>query len=159
MMNSNIFLVNLPDQVSKSLLPVLQGENLGHVESFIADDLTQPLKVDITNTDYLILYIEKIDEESFSRLKLKQNIPTLLITRFLNFEMERTAKEHFIDMVVNENDSELSSLIYGFIRQHDIYRFQHALVVDDSRVDSRIVANILSSEFIHNDTELNSEQV
>ncbi|MBA6365605.1 hypothetical protein H4J42_17835, partial [Colwellia sp. BRX8-8] len=76
MMNSNIFLVNLPDQVSKSLLPVLQGENLGHVESFIADDLTQPLKVAITHTDYLILYIEKIDEESISRLKLKQNVPT-----------------------------------------------------------------------------------
>ncbi|TWX50598.1 ATP-binding response regulator [Colwellia hornerae] len=159
MMNSNIFLVNLPDQVTTSLLPVLQGENLGHVQSFITDDLTQPLKIAITNTDYLILYIETIDEESIARLKLKQNIPTLLITRSLNFEMERTAKEHYIDMVVNENDSELSSLIYGFIRQHDIYRFQHALVVDDSRVDSRIVANILSSEFINNDTELNSEQV
>lgn len=159
MMNSNIFLVNLPEHVSKSLLPVLEGEFLGNVQLFTTDNVTQPLNVPIKNTDYLIFYIDKIDEESITKLELKQDIPTLLITRTLNFEMERTAKDHYIDMVVSENNNELTALIYGFIRQHDIYRFQHALVVDDSRVDSRIVANILSSEFIRNDIELNSEKV
>jgi DNA-binding response OmpR family regulator len=159
MMNSNIFLVNLPEHVSKILLPVLEGELLGNIQLFTTDDVTQPLNVPIKNTDYLIFYIEKIDEESMTWLDLKQDVPTLLITHNLNFEMERTAKAHYIDMVVSEHNSELTALIYGFIRQHDIYRFQHALVVDDSRVDSRIVTNILSSEFIRNDIELNSEKV
>ena len=159
MMNSNIFLLNLPQSVTRVLLHVLEDEHLGNVQSLISDDISQPLNITITNTDYLIFYVEKIDEESIAKFELNHDVPTLLITSSFNFEMERTAKEHYINMVVSENDSELTSLIYGFIRQHDIYRFQHALIVDDSRVDSRIVASILSNEFIHNEIELYSEKV
>jgi DNA-binding NarL/FixJ family response regulator len=158
-MNSNIFLVNLPDTITKILLPVLEGEDLGNVQSVVSDDITQPLNISLSNTDYLIFYIEKIDEKSITKLELKEDVPTLLITSSFDFEMERTAKEHHINIIVNEKDTELTSLIYGFIRQHDIYRFQHALIVDDSRVDSRIVANILSNEFIQNDIELNANKV
>ncbi len=159
MMNSNIFLLNLPQSVTSVLLPVLEGEHLGNVQSVTSGDISQPLNMTITNTDYIIFYVEKIDEESISRFELKHDVPTLLITSTFNFEMERTAKEHYINMIVGENDSELTSLVYGFIRQHDIYRYQHALIVDDSRVDSRIVANILCNEFIQNEIELYSEKV
>ena len=113
MMNSNIFLVNLPPHVTKNLLPVLEGEHLGNVHSVISDDINQPLNTSFTNSDYVIFYIEKIDEEHITKLVLKEDIPTLLITGNCNFEMERTAKEHYINMVVNETNSELTSLIYG----------------------------------------------
>ena len=159
MMNSNIFLVNLPKNISSVLLPVLEDEYLGNVQSLVSEDINQLFNIAMTNTDYIIFYVKEIDEESIARLELKQDVPTLLITGAFNFEMERTAKEHCINMIVKENDNELISLIYGFIRQHDIYRFQHALIVDDSRVDSRIVANILSNEFIKNEIELCSEKV
>jgi DNA-binding response OmpR family regulator len=145
--------------MTRILSLVLENENLGNIQSLFADDITQPLNIAVTNTDYIILYIKTIDEESITQLQLKQNVPTLLITSTLNFEIERTAKEHYINMVVSENENELTSLIYGFIRQHDIYRLQHALIVDDSRVDSRIVAKILCNEFIHNEVELYSEKV
>jgi len=159
MINSNIFLVNLPQHITKSLLPILEDERLGKVHPIVSDDITLPLNASILNTDYVIFYIKNIGEENISKLELKEDVPTLLITSSFNFEMERTAKTYNIDAVVDENDSELTSLIYGFIRQHDIYRFQHALIVDDSRVDSSIVANLLSSEFIYNEIELNSEKV
>jgi len=159
MTKSKIFLVNLPEQITKGLLPVLESENLNHVHSLVSNDSTLPKNIYLSNADYVILYIKKIDEDNIAKLELKDDVPTLLITSNLNFEMERTAKSHFINTVIDESDSEIISLIYGFIRQHDIYRFQHALIVDDSRVDSSIVANILNSEFIHNEIELNTEKV
>jgi len=159
MINSSIFLVNLPDNISKDLLPVLKDEHLGNVQSVFSDDFTQPLNTSLTHTDYIIFYIEKIDEENIAKLNIKEDVPTLLITTTFSFEMERTAKAHNINAVVDASDGELIPLIYGFIRQHDIYRFQHVLIVDDSRVDSHIVANILSNEFIHNEIELNTMKV
>jgi len=158
-MNSNIFLINLPNKITKSLIPVLEEENLTNIQSISSNDSSLPKNIYLSNTDYVILYIKKIDEENIAKLELKVDVPTLLITRNLDFEMERTAKAHLINTVVDENDSEIISLIYGFIRQHDIYRFQHALIVDDSRVDSSIVANILNTEFIQNEIELNTKKV
>lgn len=159
MMNSNIFLINLPDNISKDLLVLLKDEKLGKAQSIVSDETTLPVNLYLTNTDYVIFYIDTIDEESLSKLEVKEGVPTLLITSNLSFEMVRTAKEQNIDRVIDETDSDLISQVYGFIRQHDIYRFQHALIVDDSRVDSSIVANILNKEFITNEIELNTEKV
>jgi len=159
MMKSNVFLINLPEKITKSLIPVLEGENLTNIQSVSSNDSSLPKNTYLTNADYVILYIEQIEEDNIAKLELKDDVPTLLITSNLNFEMERTAKSHFINTVVDENENEIISLIYGFIKQHDIYRFQHALIVDDSRVDSRIVANMLNSEFIRNEIELNTEKV
>nr|WP_252738975.1 response regulator [Colwellia sp. D2M02] len=73
--------------------------------------------------------------------------------------MERTAKSCNIDLIVNVNSPEVLTLVYGFIHQYHIYQSQHALIVDDSRVDSYIVENILSKEFIKNTIELNPNNV
>ena len=159
MMNSNIFLVNLPSRITRNLLPILENERLGNVQSIESNEITLPADTYLTNTDFVIFYIDVIDEDRIAKLELKKDIPTLLITSDLSFEMVRTAKEYHINAVLDEADSELISLIYGFIRQHDIYRFQHALIVDDSRVDSRIVSNLLSQEFIHNEIELSANKV
>jgi len=159
MMNSNVFLVNLPSKITRNLLPILESERLGNVQSIESDDITLPADTYLTNTDFVIFYSNVIDEDNIAKLELKEDIPTLLITSDLSFEMVRTAKEYHINAVLDEADSELISLIYGFIRQHDIYRFQHALIVDDSRVDSRIVSNLLSQEFIHNEIELSANKV
>lgn len=159
MMNSNIFLVNLPESIQTNLLPVLKDEHLGNIHSIISDNTIQSLNSSLNKTDYVIFYVQSIDEASIAKLELREDVPTLLITSHFSFEMERTAKAHHINTIVNETDSDLISLVYGFIRQHDIYRFQHALIVDDSRVDSSIVANILNKEFIRNEIELNPGKV
>ena len=87
MMNSNIFLVNLPKNISRVLLPVLEDEYLGNIQSLAFDDINQLFNIAMTNTDYIIFYVKEIDEESIARLELKQDIPTLLITGAFNFEM------------------------------------------------------------------------
>lgn len=73
--------------------------------------------------------------------------------------MERTAKANGINYIIDEDNPELITLVYGYIRQFCIYKNYHALVVDDSHIDSCINANLLTSEFIKSTIETNPNNV
>ena len=62
MMNSNIFLVNLPAKITRNLLPILENEHLGNVQSIESVVITLPVDTHLTNTDFVIFYIDVIDE-------------------------------------------------------------------------------------------------
>jgi len=110
-------------------------------------------------TNFIIFYDKNITEEEILQLSTQKDIPIILITDQPNFEMERSARSNNIDLIINASDPELVTSIFGFISQYQIYQSQHVLVVDDSRVDSAIITNILTSDFLANINENNPDNV
>jgi len=154
-----ISMVNLPDIHSGLLANIIRKEKLGSCKTITSTCSLDYFKGDIECTNFIVFYDKNISEEDVIELKAPNNIPVILITENSNFEMERTAKSNNIDLVINAWDSELVTLLYGFISQYQVYQSQHVLVVDDSRVDSYIMTNILTKDFLHNDNEHNPENV
>lgn len=159
MHKSTVLLVNLPQYITTTLIPLIEQELLGRYQFITTNNLNSVVQNQLNTNNFIVFYDKDITEEKISELQLSDGVPIALVTSAFSFELGRTAKARNISTVINENDDDLISLVYGFIRQHLIYRRQHALVVDDSRVDSYIVSNVLTTEFIKNSTELNSEKV
>lgn len=157
MVNSNVLLINLPEHISDVLIPLIEQELQGHYKLIISSDIAQFLHSDLDQNDFIVCYNNAITEDEIVHLNTRDDLPVALITAPFSFEMERTAKAHNISTILDENDADLITLIYGFIRQYHIYQNQHALIVDDSRVDSYILSNALKSEFVKNTIELRAE--
>ncbi|PKG83304.1 hypothetical protein CXF85_11280 [Colwellia sp. 75C3] len=154
-----ISLVNLPEQLTYPLTKIIKKEKLGSCKAITCSSSLSYFNGDIECTNFIVFYDSDMSEEHIIELKAPSDIPVILITDQSNFEMERTAKLNNIDLVINASDPELISLIYGFIKQYNIYQYQHVLVVDDSRVDTSIITNNLSRDFLKNDNEHNPEHV
>lgn len=154
-----ISLVNLPEKFSDSLNNIIKKEQLGSCKNIANKSSNNYFFGDIENTNFIIFYDKNISEEQIIQLQVQSDIPVILITEQSNFEMERTAKSNNINLVINASDPELIALIYGFISQYQIYKSQHVLVVDDSKVDSYIISYNLTKDFLQNENENNPKNV
>jgi len=152
----NVALVNLPEQYGSPLTKRLKQKKLGSCKAISSFTY---FNGDIDSTNFIVFYDENVSEEHLIQLKVQKDIPVILITNQSNFEMERTAKSNNIDLIINESEPELITLIYGFISQYQVYQSQHVLVVDDSRVDSCLIATNLTKDFLQNDVEHNPDNV
>lgn len=154
-----IALVNVPEHFNSALTTLIKDEQLGACKNITTCSINNFLKTQSDDTNFFIIYDNTITEAMLCKLSAPSSIPVILLTDEFSFEMERTAKACNIDLIVNVNAPEVLNLVYGFINQYYIYQSQHALIVDDSRVDSYIVDNILSKEFIKNTIEFNPDNV
>ena len=159
MKRPQIQLINLPEDIASVLITLLQEEMLGECQRFHCNNVIEFLNSNRSTQDYVIVYDPQVDESSLSLLNIDNSGPTALITEDVTFEMERSARAKHISTIIKADDPELVTLLYGFIQQHRIYQNQRALVVDDSRVDSTVVSNILTKEFIHNQINLDPNDV
>jgi CheY-like chemotaxis protein len=154
-----ISLINLPEKFSVPLNKIIKQEKLGSCKTITCSSVQSYFFGDIECTNFIVFYDKNISEENLIQLKVQSDIPVIMVTDQSNFEMERTAKSNNIDWVINTSDPKLIASISGFISQYQIYKSQHVLVVDDSRVDSSIITNNLTKDFLKNDNEHNPENV
>lgn len=149
----NVSLVNLPKDIALELTNLIQTERLGSFLHYEISTLSQFFKTydagEQSPTDFIIAYDNQLNEDDLQQLQITQALPVILITSSFDFEMERTASVNNVNLLISEDNPELCSLVFGFIKQFKIYQQHHALVVDDSRVDSTVISNILTHEFIH----------
>jgi PleD family two-component response regulator len=113
----------------------------------------------VPDIDLVVAYEQNLLEADIPLINASSDIPIVLITNNVSFEMERTAKANGIDLIIDESNDELITLVFGFIRQYRIYQNFKALIVDDSRVDSQLISCVLDLDFIDNTIEIKSENV
>lgn len=152
-------LVNLPSQISVKLTTLMLEEKLASYRFASPSDLQAYFLTHIPDIDLVVAYERDVKETDIPHIQATSDIPIVLITNNVCFEMERTAKANGIDLIIDENNDELISLVFGFIRQYRIYQNYKALIVDDSRVDSQLISCVLDLDFINNTIENQSENV
>jgi CheY-like chemotaxis protein len=154
-----VALVNLPSDLHSSLTVLIKEEQLGVYKNITTRNSLDFFNNNNDDANFIIIYDATITEDRLCELPVPLNIPVILLTHKFNFEMERTARSCNIDLIIDIDTPDVIALIYGFVNQYYIYQSQHALIVDDSRVDSCIVSKNLSKEFIKNTIELNPDNV
>jgi len=152
-------LVNLPSGISVELTTLMLEGKLAAYRFASPRNLQAYFFAQIPDIDLVVAYEKDVKESDIPRLQACSDIPIALITNNVTFDMERTAKANGIDLIIDENNIELTSLLFGFIRQYRIYQNFKALVVDHSLVDSQLISCVLDLDFITNVIEHKSENV